>query len=272
MNENGVVKIKPKSIKKYKCPYCETRLERDDLITHIDKDHEEQIPKNYSSTRVVFNLVNKKDHGSCIICREETRWNDDKARYERICDKKSCMDQYQKMTADRLFNKHHVTKEDLLNDPEFQNKMLAGRSISGKYKFSDGGVMNYVGSYEKKFLEFMDTFFHISTKDLIQPGPIIDYEFDGKQHKWITDFYYEPYNLVFDIKDGGNNPNNRDMKEYREKQEAKENAIRKTNQYNYIRLTNNQFEQMILLMMELKDSLEETVYNINGQRVIRINK
>lgn len=272
MDEKGIITIKPKSIKKYKCPYCEIRLERDKLISHIDKKHEQQIPENYTSTRVVFNLVNKKNRGSCIICGEETRWNEDKARYERICDKKSCMEEYKRMTAERLFNKRHVTKEDLLNDPEFQNKMLAGRSISGKYKFSDGGVMNYVGSYEKKFLEFMDQFFHVSTRDLVQPGPIIDYEFDGKAHKWITDFYYEPYNLVFDIKDGGNNPNNRDMKEYRYKQDAKEKAITKLNQYNYIRLTNNQFDQMILLMMELKDSLEETKCNINGQRFIRINK
>ena len=34
------------------------------------------------------------------------------------------------------------------------------------------------------------------------------YMYNGKEHVWITDFLYEPYNLVFDIKDGGDNPNN----------------------------------------------------------------
>lgn len=272
MSETGVVKIQSKYEKKYKCPYCDSRYTREKLVSHIDKKHEEMIPQDYTATRVVFNLVNKKTRGSCIICGQETKWNEEKARYERICDKSQCMEKYKEITAERLFNKYHKTKEDFLNDPEFQNKMLANRSISGKYKFSDGGVMNYVGSYEKKFLEFMDKFFHVSTKDLISPGPIIEYKFNGETHKWITDFYYEPYNLVFDIKDGGENPNNREMAEYREKQNAKEKAIADLNQYNYIRLTNNQFDQMILLMMELKDSLVETQYDTNKKHIIRINE
>lgn len=99
----------------------------------------------------------------------------------------------------------------------------------------------------------MDQFFGVKSDDLIAPGPVIDYEYNGKAHKWITDFYYEPYNLVFDIKDGGDNPNTRDMKEYREKQVAKEKAIAKTGEYNYIRLTDNKMDQMIELMMELKN-------------------
>ena len=44
----------------------------------------------------------------------------------------------------------------------------------------------------------MDQFFGVKSDDLIAPGPVIDYEYNGKAHKWITDFYYEPYNLVFE--------------------------------------------------------------------------
>ena len=270
---DGIVRVKPKSVKRYKCPYCEKRLDRQKLITHIDRVHEDMIPQDYSSTRIVFNLINKKTKGSCIICGEETKWNEDKARYERICDNPKCMEKYKEITAERLYKKHGKTKEDFLKDPEFQEKMLQGRRISGKYKFSDGGIMPYVGKYEKNFLEFMDKFFHVTSNDLIAPGPIIDYIYNGKSHQWITDFYYEPYNLVFDIKDGGDNPNNREMTEYREKQVAKESAIAKMGQYNYIRLTNNQFEQMILLMMELKETMEEEPMKIGGRRVvIRINE
>ena len=273
MNEQNVVKVQPKYVKKYKCPYCDKRYERIKLITHIEKSHEDMIPKDYTATRVVFNLINKKTVGHCTICGKETKWNEDKARYERLCSNPACKKKYMEETAKRLYLKHGKTKEDFLNDPEFQEKMLANRSISGKYKFQDGGILPYVGSYEKTFLEFMDQFFHVKSDDLIAPGPVIDYEYNGKAHKWITDFYYEPYNLVFDIKDGGDNPNTRDMKEYREKQVAKEKAIAKTGEYNYIRLTDNKMDQMIELMMELKESLMETPTNNSRRKVIiRINE
>lgn len=272
MAKNTVITIHPKYVKKYKCPYCEKRLERGELIDHIDKQHSDMIPENYSSTRVVFNLINKKTQGRCVICGKETDWNEDKARYERICNRPQCKKAYIDQTADRLYKKHGKTKQDFLNDPKFQEKMLQNRSISGKYKFRDGGVLSYVGSYEKNFLQFMDQFFHVKSSDLIAPGPVIDYKFNGKTHQWITDFYYEPYNLVFDIKDGGSNPNTREMNEYRAKQIAKEKAIKDMKQYNYIRLTDNQFDQMIELMLELKENLIDAPVNTTRKVMIRINE
>lgn len=272
MAKNTVITIHPKYVKKYKCPYCEKRLERGELIDHIDKQHPDMIPENYSSTRVVFNLINKKTQGRCVICGKETDWNEDKARYERICNRPQCKKAYIDQTADRLYKKHGKTKQDFLNDPKFQEKMLQNRSISGKYKFRDGGILPYVGSYEKNFLQFMDQFFHVKSSDLIAPGPVIDYKFNGKTHQWITDFYYEPYNLVFDIKDGGSNPNTREMNEYRAKQIAKEKAIKDMKQYNYIRLTDNQFDQMIELMLELKENLIDAPVNTTRKIMIRINE
>ena len=136
--------------KKYKCPYCDKRDTRQNLVSHIADDHEDMIPKDYTPLRVVFNTVNKKDHGNCIICKGETKWDENKGRYDRLCGKKSCHDKYVKMA-------HANTRiEERMRDPEFQQKMLAGRSISGEYKFSDGGRVSYVGSYEKNLLEFMD--------------------------------------------------------------------------------------------------------------------
>lgn len=257
--------------KKYKCPYCDKRTDRQKLITHIDKYHEDMIPKDYTSTRLVFNVVNKKDHGTCIICREESPWNEDKARYDRICTKKSCKEKYIEITANRLYNKTGKTKQDMLNDPEFQKKMLANRKISGEYKFSDGSIKTYTGSYEKSFLEFMDKYFHVKSEDLITPGPSIKYEYEGKSHTWITDAYYEPYNLVFDIKDGGDNPNNRPMKEYREKQISKEKAIKKLGKFNYIRLTDNNMGQLIEIMLDIKEQLKEYDNKLD-KPIIRINE
>lgn len=248
--------------KKYKCPYCDKRYARPDLINHIDKKHPEMIPKDYTSTRVVFNMINKKDHGSCIICKKETAWNEDHARYERLCGSKSCHDKYVKIA-------HTNTKiDEKLRDPEFQQKMLAGRSISGTYKFADGNQVSYTGSYERQLLEFLDKFLGFKSYDVESPGPTIEYTYKGKKHFWITDQYLIPYNLVFDCKDGGDNPNNREMKEYREKQIAKEKAIKKQGKYNYIRLTNNCFDQLLDIMFELKMNFDES----QKTPVIRINE
>lgn len=70
----------------------------------------------------------------------------------------------------------------------------------------------------------------------------------------ITDAIYLPYNLVFDIKDGGNNKNNREMPEYRAKQLMKEKFITDQGEYNYIRLTNNEFVQLLTIFAELREA------------------
>lgn len=252
------IKITPKKYKKrYKCPYCEDRLDRDKLANHISKKHPEMIPSGYTASRVAFNAINKKQVGHCIICGKDTEWNEDKCRYERICNDPKCKKEYIKITEERLKKARGVTKKEMLSNPDFQNKMLKGRSISGTYKFSDGGKLEYVGSYEKNFLEFMDRFLKVKSSDIQAPGPTIEYYFDGQKHLWITDYYYIPYNLVLDVKDGGKNPNKREMPEYRAKQIAKEKAITQSGLYNYIRLTDNQFDQLIEIMLDLKESLME---------------
>ncbi len=258
------------SQRRYKCMYCTKSYERAKLVNHIDKVHEDMIPEGYTAARLVFNMINKKDHGTCIICGKESPWNEEKGRYDRICTNPECKKKYIKMTEERLQKARGITKQQMLNDPEFQEKMLSNRCISGKYKFQDGTYKTYTGTYEKKFLEFMDVFLHVNPADIYAPGPVIEYEYEGEKHKWITDFYYEPYNLVFDIKDGGENPNNRSMVHYRAKQIEKEKAIKKLNKYNYIRLTDNNFEQLVLLMMELKELYLDS--NKDMDHIIRVNE
>ena len=45
--------------RKYKCPYCETRLPKEKLITHIEKNHADMIGEGYTAARIVFNMINK---------------------------------------------------------------------------------------------------------------------------------------------------------------------------------------------------------------------
>ena len=249
----------------FKCPYCQKRFTRKELVYHIDEEHESMIPNEFTAARVVFNYINKKDVGHCVQCGKETPWNEDTWRYDRYCSQK-CVDDYSKMAKSRMVKVHG--KEHLLNDANHQTKMLGNRKISGKYKFTDGVYKTYCGSYENSLLEFLDKGISAKSKDVMSPGPTIEYEYNGEKHFWITDQYYIPANLVFDVKDGGSNPNTREMPEYRAKQEAKEKAIREQGQYNYIRLTDNNFTQLLLVLAEIKARLMDD----NQEPVIHINE
>lgn len=263
---------KKKYQKKYKCLYCDDRFERAKLHIHIQNKHEEMIPDGWTALRVAFNTINNKTHGSCIICKEETDWNEDKGRYERLCNKQSCHDEYKRLVAER--NKKKYGTERLQTDPryaeEVQKKALAGRRGAGKYKFEDGGEVEYLGTYEKKLLEFMDKVLRCKSEDVVAPGPSISYEYEGKEHIYIPDFYYIPYNLLIEIKDGGDNPNkNPAMQKYKtDRQTAKENAVKATGKFNYIRQTNNNFGQLMSIMAVLKYNMINDCYD----PVIRINE
>jgi len=248
----------------YKCPYCNIRKPRAKLPYHIDKYHSELVPEKMTSAQIVFNTINKKDHGTCSICGKETRWREDVWHYDRFCSSK-CKDTYVKTMKQRMINKYGTPH--LLNDMEQQEKMLSKRSISGEYKFKDGGIRTYCGSYERKLLEFYDQVLNVKSDDIMTPGPIIEYEWNGATHKFITDLYYIPANLVHDVKDGGDNPNTRPMQDYRDKQIAKEKAIMELGKFNYIRLTNNDFKQLMLMLADLKERMMDDnhtpIFNIN---------
>lgn len=257
------------SERKFKCPYCNYKGTRERLVSHVENNHKEMIPEGYTAARVVFNSINHKEVGHCVQCKvNETKWNEDTWRYERFCSDK-CRDAYVKMAKERMVKKYGKT--NLLNDEEQQKKMLANRRISGTYKFRDGGERTYCGSYEKKTLEFYDKVLNVPSKDIMTPGPTVIYDYEGKKHKWITDIYYVPFNLVHDIKDGGSNPNKRKMDEYRAKQSAKEEAIVKQKQYNYIRLTDNNFSQLLLILAELKEQMIDDSDN-KTERIVAINE
>lgn len=231
-----------KSTRKYRCPYCRVTATRDRLISHIEEKHETMIPEGYTAARVLYDHINKKDYGTCLICKKKVyEWDDHVCRYKNLCDDPKCMAQLKARSA-----KNH------LEDPEVQKKMLAGRRISGFYRFKDGTNHSYVGSYERNCFEFMDQVLNIEGKDIMSPGPTIYYEWNGEKHPWILDWMYIPAMLCADVKDGGSNPNNRPMEDYRARQIAKEEAIAKEGKYNYIRLTDNNFAQLLEALANIR--------------------
>lgn len=253
-----------------KCPYCSDKYTKEDLVPHIEDIHDDMIPKGYSAFRVVFDYINNKPagyNGKCVICGKDSGWNEDKGRYNRICNNPSCKSTYIKQFESSMNSKYGYSR--ISSTEEGQEKMLSNRKISGTYKFKDGIEKSYVGSYEKNALEFMDKVLHIKSEDIFTPGPTFKYLYNTSGHLYISDMYYQPYNLLIEVKDGGNNPNKRNMKEYREKQLAKEEYIIKNTNYNYIRLTNNDFSQLLAVFMDLKMSMVETS---GKDRVIHVNE
>jgi hypothetical protein len=257
------------STKTYKCPFCSYRATRENLGSHIEEEHEECIPKGMTANQIVFNTINHKDHGTCVVCKRPTKWNETACKYDRLCGRPQCQKALRDAYKKNMLRVHGKTT--LLDDPEQQEKMLANRRISGKYKFTDGGYHVFTGKYEEKALEFMDKVMGFKSTDILSPGPTIEYIYKGKKLKWITDILLIPFNLVIEVKDGGSNPNNREMISYREKQLAKEQMITNMGKFNYLRLTDNDFSQLLGIVAELKaqmiDDSEE-----NKKVIINVNE
>lgn len=256
---------------KYKCPYCDARYLRKDLIHHIEKEHEDLLPDQYDSAEhLVYDIVNKTDgHGKCRVCKGPTPWNSKAGRYDVLCGKPSCTKYMREQYKNNMIATHGTY--NILNDAEQQKKMLANRSISGTYKYQDGGTHTYVGSNERKCHEFLDKIMMIPSKDIDSPGPTIQYEYNGEKHFYISDLIYIPYNLIIEVKDGGDNPNKKDspgMRASRQKTIEKERIITNQGIYNYVRLTNNQFTQLIEVFMDIKQALIEG----SDKKIVKINE
>ena len=249
------------------CPLCRRKDFKDKLIRHIEKDHEDIIG-DISAEQFLYDKTHPGS-GKCIVCGNKTDWNEKTGKYHRLCSNPRCKEEMRSKFKKNMIRVHG--KVSLLDDAAHQAKMLAHRSISGTYVYSDGTKFTYTGSYEHKAIEFMDKVLNCNSKDIIMPGPVIDYTDQyGNSRQWITDIYYVPYNLIIEVKDGGDNPNNRQMDEYRAKQVSKEAELIKLGEYNYLRLTDNKFVQLMEVLALLKD--QEINDPTTSNKIIRINE
>lgn len=252
------------------CPYCDKRLEREDLVIHIEKHHSDVLPEGFTPLQVTYHVANKRrldDPRRCRICGRPCPWDEKKGRYDQLCGRPECKKKQAENMKGDMGNK--LRSNSPTQSSEGLEKMLAGRSISKKYTYSDGTVFVYTGSYEGNLLKWLDTVMEIKSEDLMVPGPIMYYKYEGEQHIYIPDFYYIPYNLIIEVKDGGDRPNTSvARRDSRAKTIAKEKHIINNTSYNYIRLTNNDFSQLLAVFADLKMNLVEK----REERVIHVNE
>lgn len=241
--------------RKYVCPFCKrtyiSRKGEYSLYMHMADKHEEELG-GLPPEQVYFNYRNhydlKKGNGLSVISGKPTPFNRTTKRYERFLPEERTA--YVQMFRARM--RKVYGKESLLQDPEQQKKMLANRSISGIYKWNDGGETTYTGSFEYSFLEFIESLGFTSTA-IMGPAPqIFSYTLDGETKFHIPDFYIPSINLLIQIKSSEN-------KHYRlrdiEKEQAIDAAIKADGRFNYLKIYDKQHQYFMSIVEEIVDRL-----------------
>ena len=49
-----------KTSRKYRCPYCNFKDTRANLVDHVERDHHNMLPETYTGARVVYDFINGK--------------------------------------------------------------------------------------------------------------------------------------------------------------------------------------------------------------------
>lgn len=247
-------------MKSIKCSLCNKQYATvDDYIAHLNKSHSEDIPKGWSAGHFYYYLKKGVDHGNCVVCKGPTGFNEKTLKYFRFCNNPKCKEKYREMFKKRMIGKYG--KISLLDDPEQQKKMLANRSISGTYKWSDGSLKTYTGTYELSFLEFLDATMDFKSSDVITPSPhTYWYIYEGKKHFYIPDVFIPSLNLEIEIKDGGDNPNKHPKIQAVDKVKEKlKDDVMKSNgdNFDYIKIVNKQNDTFLKYLNLNKKRLEE---------------
>ena len=215
---------------------------------HYETKHKNLLPPDMSGYQWFYYLLTKKSHGSCVICHNETEFNNISMKYSRFCNNPLCKQKYKEERDRRMIAKYG--KVCLLNDPEMQKKMQQGRRIAGIYNWSDGKTkLPYLSSYEMDFFKHLDINLNWPASDIIAPSPhSYTYEYQGKSHFYMPDAFIPSLNLEIEIKDDGSAKNIN--QESREKDIIKDNLMKScSNLFNYIKIINKDytdFEKLII--------------------------
>lgn len=238
-----------------KCPICKERIvgDKNNMIIHVEKEHEDIIPEGQCTGEFIY----LKEHGNqprkCMICKKPTEWNDRTNKYNAFCSD-ACKEEYVKMAKARM--RKVYGKECILDEPDIQKKMLANRSISGKYYHSDGGILTYTGTFEEDFCKMMDTFLQFPSTDIVMPSPhVYEYIYEGKKHFYFPDVFIPSLMLEIEIKDGGDNPNMhhkiQDVDKVKEK--LKDQKLLEQQDFHYIKIENKDYRLFFELVEKLSN-------------------
>lgn len=252
-----------------------------DLVEYTKMYHLDKIPKEYKGNVEQYLYDYRNGKGHCQVCGAPTAWNDEKKRYEILCKPgyvngmkiepngkvNTCFEVWRKRYVNNIKNKYG--KENLMEDIDYINMLLANRKIAKVTKFKNKEI-TVIGSYE---LEFVNQCNKVLSKesDLHAPGPEISYTVYGENlaKRTIVDFYIKSIDAIISIKDAGYH--NEDHESIKNK--------RKVDAYKFYHMIHNKKRYRCVLelngMEEIKDfpnlykKIKEFFHNNPKERYIK---
>ena len=240
----------------FKCPDCTDKFKIiEDLYEHIEEDHENSIPSDYTVPQYYYYKKTGKVHGNCVVCKKPTEWNTATNKYHRFCKNPKCKETYREEFKKRMIGKYG--KVHLLNDPNQQKKMLANRKISGTYIWSDGTEFTYTGSYELDFLRFLDRVMGFESSDILFPSPhVYTYTYEGEEKFYMPDGFIISLGTEIEIKESDNtHPKIQAVDKVKEK--LKDEVMMSQKSFNYIKLVDKNNIDFLKFLDRLKDEFEK---------------
>jgi hypothetical protein len=243
------------NIKKVTCPLCGKHyISKQAIYAHIEKEHAKEIPAGRTADQYYYDITHDGKVSTCTECHRPTPWNPRTHKYARLCGRPACAEKVRAVFHERMMRVYNT--DNLATDPEHQRKMLQGRNIHGVYKWSSGGETEYIGTYEEDFLHFCDSVLNLHAEDINGPSPHdYQYEYNGKKHFYIPDFFLPDYGIEVEIKDGGDNPNlhHKIVEVDKIKEVQKDKAMIKQHSYHYIKITNKNYAKFMTMFLKARD-------------------
>lgn len=238
------------------CPACRRYFrKKDDCIEHINKYHSTDMEKlGFDAAQWLYYSTHGTINGTCMCgCGKPTEWNYHTGKPYKVSSDPKCRERLSKRADTNM--KRIYGKTTLLDDMEHQKEMQKHRPTAGKYKFADGGEVPFLSKPEEAFLKFCDTIMEMSS-NMIQDSPESFTYFDTKDQRnrqYIPDFYLPDYNLLIEIKDGGDHPNTNPafIKETKYKVALKDEVMKKQTKYNFIKIVDNNFGPFVELLYQI---------------------
>ena len=230
------------------CPVCKKYFaKRDPCADHIRKYHQDVLEDRGVDPYQLMYLSNHDSlHGVCMCgCNRPTEWNYKTGKPYKVSTDPECKKRLKAQYDANLMNARGINQHTLMSDMVHQQDMIKHRKISGVYTFKDGGKVDYTAKLELSFYRFCDQIMDLPSSSFVPfPEPIKYYDHVAKVDRfYIPDSYMPDYDLIVEIKDGGEvkNTNPKFLAETRYKVTLKEEAIKKLGKYNYIRISGTNY-------------------------------
>lgn len=258
-----------------RCPYCNQNFRlKADCVKHIEKRHPEAlVDSGLNAEQVLYQSTHGTIHGKCMCgCGRDTEWNYKTGKPYKLSTNLECKKRIAAIADAR--NMRIYGKAKVIDDPEMQKKMLEARKITNLYTFKDGGKIKYTGKLEKNFLQFCDNILELESRMVLDNPEVFKY-YDPKENRdrfYIPDYYLPDYNLIIEIKPGGEHPNMNPayIEETKYKEALKDEAMAKQAKYNYLKIVDKQYGPLVETLFAIVHGTKPDNKHWNGSfRVLK---